>query len=430
MNKSKMKVLWIVNKLTGALHKKIMGKDATGGLWLEAMLDRAKNDQDMEIVVVNVEPIKEIRKLEEANITYYTIPGVPNEKYDYNSKTALAYWKQIIESEKPDLIQLWGTEMPYGLALERLNLSIPIVVYVQGVLESIGRYYTSGLSTKDLRSSITLRDIFQGNSIRKTQKKFIRRSEDEKQIIRNAGRIIIENEWAEAYYRNVYPNVKIYKCPLSVSEVFERYQWNLSKFKRHTIMCPAADYPVKGLHILLKALSIVKNKYPDVKLHIPGSKLREHSSIKNKLKQTGYEKIIHGLIKSLNLRDNVEYVGRLTADEMARMMSESNCFVMSSSIENHSSTLKEALTVGVPSVASSVGGVPEYAENGVNCLLYRFEEYEMLAFQIVKLFEWDSLCESLSTAARKTMKGLRENNDFYEISKKIYWDIIIATKSF
>ena len=105
---------------------------------------------------------------------------------------------------------------------------------------------------------------------------------------------------------------------------------------------------------------------------------------------------------------------------MAKKMSESNCFVMCSAIENHSSTLKEAMTVGVPCVASYVGGVPEYAVNDENCLLYRFEDYEVLAQHIIHLFESRDLCRRLSVRAISDMAENRAKNDFYEISKKIY----------
>ena len=105
---------------------------------------------------------------------------------------------------------------------------------------------------------------------------------------------------------------------------------------------------------------------------------------------------------------------------MAKRMSESNCFVMCSAIENHSSTLKEAMTVGVPCIASYVGGVPEYAFNEKNCLLYRFEDYEVLAQNIIRLFESEDLCKNLSDSATSSMADSRIKNDFYKISKEIY----------
>ncbi|MFT0558667.1 glycosyltransferase [Bacteroides faecis] len=105
-------------------------------------------------------------------------------------------------------------------------------------------------------------------------------------------------------------------------------------------------------------------------------------------------------------------------------MSEVNAFVMCSAIENHSSTLKEAMSVGVPCVASYVGGVPEYARNKENCLLYRFEDYEHLAMNLISLFRSQELCQKLSVQSRFDMKNSREQNDFYQISKDIYRAIL------
>ena len=192
----------------------------------------------------------------------------------------------------------------------------------------------------------------------------------------------------------------------------------------HSLMCSAANYPIKGLHMLLKALVIVKNKYPDVKLSIPGTALRKLTGLGNYFKQNGYEKFIRSQMEELDLKNNVEYTGRLTAIEMAKKMSESNCFVMCSAIENHSSTLKEAMTVGVPCVASYVGGVPEYAINEKNCLLYRFEDYEVLAQNIIRLFESQDLSERLSNRAMSDMSEGRLKNDFYKITKNIYAKLI------
>ena len=176
--------------------------------------------------------------------------------------------------------------------------------------------------------------------------------------------------------------------------------------------------------MLLKALAIVKKQYPDVELNVPGSKLRKLTGLKSFFKQTGYEKFIRQQIRELNLGNVVHYTGRLTAKGMAALMAQSNVFVMCSAIENHSSTLKEAMTMGVPCVASYVGGVPEYAVNEENCLLYRFEDYEVLAQNIIRLFESQDLCKKLSDNAWKCMKESRGKNDFYEISKNIYADIL------
>ena len=419
-----MKILWIVNKLTGQLHVKETGKKSTGGLWLEAMIDSARKDSDIEIVIVNVMKVSSVKKLDDRNIRYYTIPGKPNEHYNYRSYKSFKHWRDIINEEKPDLIELWGTEMPIGLAALHEANNIPTIVYVQGVLESIGRYYLAGMTNQEIKKACTIRDILTRSTLHQTQKKYLQRSLIESKIINLSKNIIVENDWAEAYYKKICPGVNAYRCPLSISKEFEEEQWNINNIAHYTIMCSAANYPIKGLHMLLKALEIVKKKYPNVKLSVPGTVLRKVNDFKSFIKQDGYSKYINRLIKKLKLESNIEYTGRLTAKEMAKKMTEVNCFIMCSAIENHSSTLKEAMTVGVPCIASYVGGVPEYGIHNHNCLLYRFEDYESLAYYIIKLFESKDLCIKLSRNAINSMIESRTQNDFYKISKEIYNKVI------
>ena len=419
-----MKVLWIVNKPIGALHEKLFGKKSTGGLWMEAMLERSREDQSISIVIVNISFVREVQKYVFKNETYYTIPGVPNEKYDYKSQKAHRYWREIIKAEKPDLIELWGTEMPFSIpALEEAG-NIPSVVYVQGILDSIGRYYQAGLTADELRKSYTFRDVITGDTIKKVQKRYLKRAVIEKQLVSMAKNIIVENQWAESYYMRMCHDVRVFRCPLSISEIFSSIEWSFEKMQPYTIMCSAANYPIKGLHMLLKALTIVKAYYPDVKLFIPGTPLRPVNSVKSWIKQSGYDKLIRLMISELGCAEVVSYTGRLTAEDMAKKMSEVNAFVMCSAIENHSSTLKEAMSVGVPCVASYVGGVPEYARNKENCLLYRFEDYEHLAMNLISLFRSQELCQKLSVQSRFDKKNSREQNDYYQNSKDIYRAIL------
>ena len=419
-----MKILWIVNKPIGGLHVRLFGKRATGGLWMEAMIDRVVTDPEIDLAVVNVEKIAALRYLNINGVSYYTIPGENNEKYDYKSKSAREVWKKIFVQENPDLIEIWGTEMPLGIpALDEAG-DIPAVVYVQGILESIGKYYTAGMNTKELKIARSFRDVMTRSTIYQRQKAYLKRSQLEAQIISRCKNIIIENKWAEAYNKKNCADVSVHWCPLSISSAFNEAAWSMEKVKRHTIMCPAANYPIKGLHMLLKAIAIVKNKYPNIQLFIPGTPLKDKLSFKDCLKQNGYEKFIRYQIKALGVGEIVHYTGRLTAEEMAKKMSESHVFVMSSAIENHSSTLKEAMTVGVPCVSSYVGGVPEYAKHEENCLLFRYEDYEVMAQEIMRLFESDDLCQHLSQNASRMMREFRQNYDFYDISKKIYQTII------
>jgi len=409
-----MNILWIVNKRCGALHEKLHGKKSTGGLWLDAMLDEAYGSDD-NIIVVNIEKKPALSYLKDKNISYYTLKGEPNHKYNYKSEANIRAFKEIIEKEKIDVLQIWGTEFPYALAALNAAPSLPSVVYVQGVLDSIAKYYLSGLSEKELKYARTLRDILTNSTIKSTQLQYEKRSLYEKEIILHSKNIIVENHWAQSYYKKISKDVTAHFCPITISSVFFEKEWDYSKVENHSIMCSAANYPIKGLHMLLKAINIVKSTYPDVRLYVPGTVLKKTQTLKSIIKQNGYDRLIENMIKRYNLSENVIYTGRLTAEQMADKMSSVNCFVMSSAIENHSSTLKEAMAVGVPCAASYVGGVPEYAQHEENALLHRYEDYEMLAHNIIRLFSDVELAKKLSENARAQMSKPKEESDYKKI---------------
>ena len=109
---------------------------------------------------------------------------------------------------------------------------------------------------------------------------------------------------------------------------------------------------------------------------------------------------------------------------MAVQMAISNCFTMCSAIENHSMTLKEAMATGVPCISSYVGGVPEYAEDGKNSLLYRFEDYEVLAEHIIRLFEDQELRKKLSENERASIAVLEKRPAGYKHMRRIYRECI------
>lgn len=405
------------------MHFERFGRRSTSGLWLDAMLEEAPIFGEDKIVVVNIEKTVTLPKFEDGNVTYYTLQGVANEKYDYKSERSVAAWKEIIDAEKPDLIEIWGTEFPYALAaLKAADGKIPSVVFIQGVLDSIGKYYLAGLTDKEIKTAVTLRDVLTGTTLRKIKRGFEKRAEYEKEIIRLSGHIIAENQWTVSYCTKACPDVKTHYLPLSISQSFSEYNWSEENMIPHTIMCAASNYSVKGLHMLLKALCMVKKKYPDVKLYVPGLPLRKTNTLILKLKQNGYERLITKMIKDLDLTENVTYTGTLVADEMAERMSKVNCFAVCSSIENHSSTLKEAMTVGAPCVSAFVGGIGEYAKDGENCLLHRFEDYEVLANNICRIFEDKQLRQKLSENAKETLRS-PDQVCSYEKMRKIFVDV-------
>jgi glycosyltransferase involved in cell wall biosynthesis len=97
--------------------------------------------------------------------------------------------------------------------------------------------------------------------------------------------------------------------------------------------------------------------------------------------------------------------------------------VCPSAIENSPNSVGEAQILGVPCLASYVGGTADMMEHGENGLLHRFEEVEMLASNICRIFADDELALKISENARvcaaKRHDGARNASDLYQIYQKM-----------
>ena len=400
-----MKILWITNISIGDMA---IGKPM-GGLWMDALLKEIKKEKEFSFVIVTSNNSKSLEHKNIDGIQYYAVPGGLPVHYKRDTKIAYNEWKEIFEIEKPDVIHVWGTEYSHAVpALEvAKDLKIPSVIYIQGILRAISRFATGQLPFFKMLKYTTLRDIYRSQLLAFQNNWFKNRAKTEERLISLSGSVVVENKWAEYFCKSINPEIRVFKIPLNINKEFSQHTWSVSTMHPHTIISNASGPAYKGIHILLEALLIIRRRFPDVKLFIPGKSMIVSGGHINRQKVPGYWNYISDFIRNNDLGENVIFTGYLTQKELAEKLSQANVFAMASSIENHSSSLKEAMAVGTPSVASQVGGVPEYFNFGDTGFSYRFEEYECLAGYICELFEDTELCLKFSNASKKPDKMYR-----------------------
>lgn len=420
-----MKVLWITNIPFGKMRQ-LAGLDhrEAGGSWLDATINEFIGDENVSICVATTWKTDSIKTVEEQNVTYCLMPG--GEPYQYNHKSLYnrRTWEELKSYFQPDIINVWGTEFTHGYLALQVFHDIPAVIYMQGLLSSLSRFYLSGLTNMELLKSITIRDLLKMDLLYLVKLKYAFRAKLETEMICLAKNVIVENLWCASKCMAISNECKIHYCNLIIQEEFFKHTWDSKLFKKRTIMCNAANYPIKGLHILIKAMNIIVRDFPETIVYVPG--LPSPFDLKGieKIKVRGYIKIIKSLINKYSLENNFQFIGQLTPSGMASKMAEVNVFVMPSSIENHSSTLIEAMAVGTPCISSNVGGIPEYFNHGEDGFLYRFEEYELLAAYIKLLFDDTALAEQFGKRARLKMIETRKNYQISEKMKTIYSNIL------
>ncbi|MDB5272157.1 MAG: mgtA [Chitinophagaceae bacterium] len=107
------------------------------------------------------------------------------------------------------------------------------------------------------------------------------------------------------------------------------------------------------------------------------------------------------LIKQYQLDDTVEYVGWVTGNDKLKQFKETDLFVLPSHREGMPNVLMEAMSSGIPVVATKVGGVPELVQHGVSGLLVDISQPLQLADAMEKLIRSKELRVLFSTRARQ-----------------------------
>jgi glycosyltransferase involved in cell wall biosynthesis len=137
--------------------------------------------------------------------------------------------------------------------------------------------------------------------------------------------------------------------------------------------CPSLVYvgrlsPEKGIAILLQALALV----PDVKLTIIGDGVQRCE--------------LEGMTRLLGIEDRVYFFGSCPWDaDLLKLIRHHHALILPSFTEGLPLVLIEAMSQGVPVIASSVGGVAELITDGVSGLLFSASDVNGLAAAITRL---------------------------------------------
>src|SRR5207253_4308304 len=89
--------------------------------------------------------------------------------------------------------------------------------------------------------------------------------------------------------------------------------------------------------------------------------------------------------RALHLMDRVSFVGAREHGEVIRYMRAADVFVLPSLIESFGIVLVEAMSCGLPIVASKVMGIPAVVEDGVNGVLVPPGDEAALAAGMIRL---------------------------------------------
>ena len=393
-------ILWITNILMPDALQYLNKTELVVGGWMIGLIESLKLEGNYKFAIASPYKGKELVSFKKNGISYFLIP-IRGKSTVYDKKIE-RYWQEVNSIFTPHITHIHGTEHAHGLAMVNACPKNKYVVSIQGLVSVISKYYFAGLSNNEILLNMTLKDLIKG-TLFKERNDYERRGVLEKEYIKKVGNVIGRTDWDEDHSYFINKKRRYFFCNESLRSVFylEKYKWDFDKIERHSIFLSQGGQPIKGVHILLKAVSLIIDEFPNIKIYIGGKNIVENKSLKDTIKKGGYGKLISKLISKLQLTNHVFFTGFLNEKAMAKRFEKSHVFVCPSSIENSPNSLGEAQMLGVPSIASFVGGTANMIIHEENGLLYRFEEFEMLASCLIKIFRDDNLAKKLSLNGKK-----------------------------
>ena len=224
------------------------------------------------------------------------------------------------------------------------------------------------------------------------------RGKTEIEVLKKAKYVVGRTDWDKNSVLNINPNLTYFKCNETLRDVFYTHKkWEFNNCEKYSIFVSQGASPIKGTHIVLEIIKLLKKQFPNIKCYIAGEDITKSKSIFTLL-NGNYASLIKKLIKKYNLNDNIIFTGFLNEEQIAEKMINSHVFLMPSSIENSVNSLQEAMILGVPCVSSLVGGVPSLIDKN-SCLTYEFDNPKDAYTKISLIFNNENVASFLSDNA-------------------------------
>lgn len=173
----------------------------------------------------------------------------------------------------------------------------------------------------------------------------------------------------------------------------------------HLLLIAARIHPEKGYDHLLAALPQIQSRSsrPCVLLVAGTGPLENH---------------YREMTRSLGVEQSVRFLGY--RKDIADLMLAADLFVLPSEAEAFGLVLAEALYLGVPVVATRVGGIPEIVDDGVDGVLVPSRDPHALAAAVVDLLGNPERCRALARAGRDKVIGRFRFEDMVRSYEAVY----------
>lgn len=268
---------------------------------------------------------------------------------------------KIINSVKPDVVNLHGTEGEFGTVLNEINL--PSIIWIQGMITQVVKADHHIKYKGRLKNEI---ELFS------KQKNFI--------TIRGSMEDIISRyNSSPHYYHLFHPNS---------GDTFKLK--DLEVEKDSDLVYVGQIVKRKGIEDFIEAINNIKRVMPGIKAKIIG------------YGGGNYQKYIEQKIDEYKLGDNINMLGFVASyEDVLLEVKKSKIFVLPTYVDSGPRSVAESMTLGVPVISYNIDGLPAMIENHVSGILVEKGNIDELGEAILELLRNEQLRKNISENAYK-----------------------------
>ncbi|WP_294604739.1 glycosyltransferase [uncultured Bacteroides sp.] len=304
-----------------------------------------------------------------------------------NKEEKVRYYLKIIEDFKPDLIQIFGSENDFGIICQ--HTLIPVVIHMQGCIPPYhNALFPVGMSSSDFifHKGLSLQRRIIGI---RSEPAFHKRAEQEIKTIQNCYFFMGRTEWDKNLINLFNPNAIYFHCEEALRDSFMNNgkRWNLQKSDKVKIISVISNPWYKGVDLILKTAQLLK-RFTDLDFEWQVYGVRDIRFYEHKYK-----------IKATDT--NVKIIGTASEERLVNALCSATCYVHPSYIDNSPNSLCEAQVLGLPVLATYVGGITSLVRNGETGILFPANAPYTLAALIKRISTDTELALQLSYKARQ-----------------------------
>ncbi len=395
-----MRVLWFLNTPFSGTG---IGSHVAGGRggWLSNLAGLVR--ADVELSIAYVDPYAP-RCMSGGGVTAYAIrPRAWKARLISRSllnhrplrEFSVAQMQEVVDLAAPSFIHIHGTEKGYIELLGlQSSMDVPILISLQGIMQRIAQVYPGGYDQVFLRNFWYDRGGRIASALPKRLlvdwRYALAQAAREEKFLPLARYIDGRTNYDRTFAGLMAPRASYFHVDRVLRSAFLQKTAFSYLHQSETVVSTLSDSLLKGFDLVAEAAKLIRRIRPNFRWLVAG--------ISNTSKTVAAARKRMG--RSFP-ESNLELLGSVGPDALAALLMRASAFVLPSYAENSPNSLAEAQILGVPCVATDVGGVSSYVENDVTGVLVPSGDALALAGAILELLGDRARAVRLGSAGRQ-----------------------------